>query len=96
MTYLIVDAYFLSAAAIVAGIWLRGRWIGVAAKSLTVMLAMTAVFDNLIVGLGIVRYHTEQTLGINIGVAPIEDFGYSIAAVLLITTLWSKLSQGEK
>ncbi|WP_084125095.1 lycopene cyclase domain-containing protein [Demequina sp. NBRC 110054] len=53
-----------------------------------VLLALTAIFDNLIVGAGIVGYDDELILGIRVPIAPIEDFGYAIAAVLLVPALW--------
>lgn len=61
------------------------------AATLIVLLVFTAVFDNLIVGLGIVAYDPAKISGIFIGVAPIEDFAYSIAAVLILPTLWGVL-----
>ncbi|MDN4472401.1 lycopene cyclase domain-containing protein [Demequina zhanjiangensis] len=53
-----------------------------------VLLALTFVFDNLIVGAGIVGYDDSLTLGIRVPIAPIEDFAYAIGAVLLIPALW--------
>ena len=53
-----------------------------------VLLALTVVFDNLIVGTGIVAYDPELISGIRIPVAPIEDLAYAIGAVLLVPTLW--------
>lgn len=61
---------------------------------LAVLLMMTAIFDSLIVGFGIVSYDTDQIIGVYIGRAPIEDFCYTILAVLLVPSLWNKL--GEK
>ena len=96
MTYTLINAFFLGFAALVTALWLRGRWWSVVAKALVVMLTMTAIFDNVIIGLGIVKYHESAILGLRVGLAPIEDFGYTVATVFLITTLWSKLSQGDK
>lgn len=61
---------------------LRWRAIGFATASL---LLITAVFDNLIIALGIVAYDEKLISGIKIGIAPIEDFAYSLAAPLLIS-----------
>jgi lycopene cyclase domain-containing protein len=61
------------------------------AITLVVLLAFTAVFDNLIIGAGIVAYDPAKISGIYIGIAPIEDFAYSVAAVLVLPTLWGLL-----
>ena len=58
------------------------------AISLLVLLALTAVFDNLIIASGIVAYDEQLISGIKIGIAPIEDFAYTIVAALLLPTLW--------
>jgi len=61
------------------------------ASTLIVLLIFTAIFDNVIVGLGIVAYDPAKLSGLFIGVVPIEDFAYSVAAVLLLPTLWGVL-----
>jgi len=61
------------------------------AITLIVLLVFTAVFDNLIIGAGIVAYDPSKISGIYIGIAPIEDFAYSVAAVLVLPTLWGLL-----
>ena len=85
MTYLGLNAIFLGAV-ILIGLVLRKQlpWkaIGLATGALVIA---TAVFDNIIVGTGIVAYDENLILGIKIGVAPIEDFAYALAAPLLIS-----------
>ncbi len=49
---------------------------------------MTAVFDSLIVWSGIVAYDSSLILGLRVGIAPIEDFFYAIAAILVVPALW--------
>ena len=61
------------------------------ALTLLVLLVFTAVFDNLIIGAGIVAYDPAKISGIMIGIAPIEDFAYTVAAVLVLPTLWGVL-----
>jgi small toxic polypeptide LdrA/B/C/D len=46
------------------------------------------VFDSLIIGTGIVAYDDGQRSGITIGLAPIEDFLYPLAGVLLLPAVW--------
>lgn len=53
-----------------------------------VLLTLTVVFDNIIVGTGIVDYDQELISGVLMPIAPIEDLAYAIGAVLLVPTLW--------
>ena len=96
MSYLELNAIFLAIAAIPALLVLRGRQWFTALKVLAPMLVLTAIFDNLIIATGIVDYDSENISGIKIGVAPIEDFAYTIAAVLLITTIWHWFGRAKK
>ncbi len=52
------------------------------------LLIMTAVFDNFIVGSGIVAYNPETLSGAFIGFAPIEDFAYTLVAAVLVPLTW--------
>lgn len=60
---------------------------------LVVLVAMTAVFDNVIVGTGIVAYDGSRILGLRVGVAPIEDFSYAVVAALALPALWVLLGR---
>jgi len=53
------------------------------------LIALTAVFDNVIVGLGLVAYDDALISGIRVGSAPIEDFSYTLGAVMLVPALWT-------
>lgn len=57
------------------------------------LVALTAVFDNLIVGVGIVDYDESKIWGVRVAEAPIEDFAYTIGAVLLVPALWTWLGR---
>jgi lycopene cyclase domain-containing protein len=56
------------------------------------LCALTLLFDNLLVGLDIVRYDPSRILGLRLGFAPIEDFSYAIAAAFL-PHLWRSRSK---
>jgi lycopene cyclase domain-containing protein len=96
MTYLAVNAVFL---AVVAGVVLgavlrtrgRGRggirWRAVALAGAAVLL-LTAVFDNVMIAIGLVGYDAARISGLRVGIAPVEDFAYAVAAVLLLPALW--------
>lgn len=53
------------------------------------MLLMTLVFDNLIIASGIVDYDFEKTAGIRLFLAPIEDFAYTLVALVLVPSLFN-------
>lgn len=94
MTYWLLNAGFLAAVAIlvVAAIATRRapRWSAVAIAA-GVLLVITAIFDNVMIGVGIVAYDPDHTSGINVGLAPIEDFAYAIAAAAVLPALWTML-----
>ncbi len=56
------------------------------------LVALTAVFDPLIVAAGIVAYDESLISGVRVAGAPIEDVAYALAAVLLVPTLWTLLT----
>jgi lycopene cyclase domain-containing protein len=85
MNYLALNAIFLGALALLTiPVFKQLPWraIGLATVAL---LVITAIFDNVIIGLGIVAYDESKISGIKIGLAPIEDFAYSLAAPVLIS-----------
>ena len=93
MTYWALNAIFL-AVVVVAVILARRRlsWpaIGITAA---VLLVMTAVFDNIMIGIGLVDYEPSLISGAFVGVAPLEDFAYALAAVFLLPSLWLLLDR---
>ena len=98
MTYLLLNAVFLALVLVLLVIALRrGRLrFGALAGTLVVLLVMTAVFDNVMIGVGLLVAYDESLIsGIRIGVAPIEDFAYAIAAALALPALWSILPAGR-
>jgi lycopene cyclase domain-containing protein len=67
------------------------RWINwkVMVPSTVFMLLMTLIFDNLIIGSGIVDYDFSKTSGIRLFLAPIEDFAYTLVALVLVPSLFN-------
>ena len=98
MTYWALNAVFLgvvAAVAVAAVLSKRGpRWASVGLV-LGVVLLMTAVFDNIMIGVGLVGYSPEKISGAFIGIAPLEDFAYAVAAVVLLPSLWCLVSTGS-
>lgn len=92
MTYLLLNLVFLAVAAcLIAG---RDAFnIRAVSVTLAALLAMTAVFDNLIIMAGIVDYDPSKILGIYINQAPVEDFFYAVLAAILVPALWNKIGK---
>ncbi|MGR2753589.1 lycopene cyclase domain-containing protein [Agromyces arachidis] len=95
MTYALMSVPFLVAASLAAWAWrpregraARRRWIATGAAA-AALFVLTAVFDSIIIGTGIVAYDDGQRAGPTIGLAPIEDFLYPLAGVLLLPAVWS-------
>ncbi|MFZ4895459.1 lycopene cyclase domain-containing protein [Plantibacter sp. Mn2098] len=70
-----------------------GPWLLAVGVTLIVLLVMTAVFDNVMIGVGLVGYDPALISGAKIGIAPLEDFAYAIAAVVLLPSLWVLLAR---
>ena len=96
MTYWLLNAIFLAVvlAVVVATLLERRspRWSSVA-LTLVVVLLMTALFDNIMIGVGLVGYDESRISGAFIGIAPLEDFAYAVAAVVLLPTIWTLLGR---
>lgn len=94
MTYTLLNVVFLGLVAVLAVAAILARrspdWraIGLAA---ILMLTLTAVFDNVIIGTGLVAYDDSLISGVRIGLAPIEDFAYTVAALVLLPAVWELL-----
>lgn len=59
------------------------------------LVLLTAAFDSVIVAAGLTVYDPEKILGLAVGRAPVEDFGYTVAAVVLMPVLWTWLGRGR-
>lgn len=94
MTYTLLNVVFLAIVALVALAAVLARrapqWkaVGLAA---VLMLTLTAIFDNVIIGTGLVAYDDRLISGVVIGIAPIEDFAYTVAALVLLPSVWELL-----
>lgn len=98
MSYVLLCAAFLVAAVVVALVVRRrdrmpspaARWVAAG-----VLVLLTAVFDNVMIAVGLFDYSSAHISGIRIGEAPIEDFAYPLAAVILLPALWSRLRRED-
>ncbi|WP_168916662.1 lycopene cyclase domain-containing protein [Microcella flavibacter] len=94
MTYTLLNLVFLAAVALVALAAVLARrspeWRAVGAAAV-LLLTLTAIFDNVIIGTGLVDYDDALISGVRIGLAPIEDFAYTVAALVLLPAVWELL-----
>lgn len=96
MSYWALNAIFLGLVAVVAvaaALAQRApRWRAIALAAVPLLL-LTAVFDNLMIALGLFGYNREHISGAFIGLAPLEDFAYTIAVIVLLPSLWQLLGR---
>lgn len=100
-TYALIGLPFLAVAVIAAllasrtlpAAGRRRRWIATAIAA-AVLLVLTAVFDTVMIAAGLFAYADGTRLGPTVGLAPIEDFAYPIAAVLVVPAVWT-LARGR-
>lgn len=93
-TYLVLNTVFLvfALAMVLLSSWRPNRtWI----ISLVVLLALTLIFDSLIIYFKIVGYDVDMIAGIYLGKAPLEDFLYAVVAALIVPVLWHSLKSNS-
>ena len=96
MTYLALNMTFMFIAFVTLNLVSRkSPWRAIGFTMLW-MLLVTMVFDNIIIGLEIVGYDKTKISGILLGLAPIEDFAYTVVAVLAVSIIWTKLTKEKK
>lgn len=94
MTYLVLNIIFFAPILAIAAWAYRTRRRQLPTRraagiTLLVLLAATAVFDNVLIAIGIVDYNPDLILGVRLALAPIEDFAYTIGACILLPALWA-------
>jgi lycopene cyclase domain-containing protein len=88
MTYWLLDAIFLIPAVVLAILAARRlSWPAIGLTAAT-LLVMTAIFDNVMIWVGLVAYNESLISGVFVGVAPLEDFAYALAAIIGLPSLW--------
>ena len=63
------------------------------ALAAVVLLVLTAVFDNVMITVGLFTYPEEHLSGIRIGLAPLEDFAYPLCAAFLVPAVATLLEK---
>ncbi len=109
MNYLELNTVFLAVAALVlAAALVRGasRDSGLRAGragtlvavggAVVVLFVLTVVFDNVMIGSGLFDYGGATLSWARIGLMPLEDLAYPLAAALLLPGMWLLFSRGRK
>lgn len=95
MTYALISLPFLAAAlAVTLASAVRPRFARrmlASAATAVVLLALTAVFDNVMIAAGLFSYPADRISGLKIGLAPLEDFAYPLAAAFLVPAVFALL-----
>lgn len=94
MTYLVLNIIFFVPILAIAAWAYRTRRRQLPSRralgiTLIVLLVATAVFDNVLIAIGIVDYNPDLILGTRLALAPIEDFAYTVGACILLPALWA-------
>lgn len=98
MSYLALAVVFLIPALAVAAFatWrcrLSGRWWAATAVTIVVLLMLTIVFDSLMIAADLFRFDEEQLTGLRVGLAPVEDLMWPVAAGLLLPSIAALLDR---
>ena len=89
MTYLSLAAVFVGASLVVLGVAVAvrrpaRRWWAATGLTLLALVVLTAVFDSLMIAADLFRFDEERLLGVHVGLAPLEDFAWPLAAVAVV------------
>lgn len=74
----------------------RRAVIAVVVGTIAILIVLTAIFDNVMIASGLFDYAGHTLNGLHVGLAPIEDFAYPIAAGLLLPGLWLLFTRGRR
>ncbi|WP_457100269.1 lycopene cyclase domain-containing protein [Microbacterium sp. P5_E9] len=100
MRYALLTLPFLIATAVITVTTVRrprfGRRMAASVVSFVVLAALTAVFDNIMIALGLFTYPAQHLSGLRIGLAPLEDFAYPLCAAFLVPAVYTLLPARTK
>jgi lycopene cyclase domain-containing protein len=93
MNYLALNVVFMLMAFVVLNVINRKSPWRAIGWTLLVMCVVTLIFDNVIVGIGIVDYDLTKISGVLLGLVPVEDFAYTIVSVLAVSSIWHLMTR---
>ncbi len=93
MNYLALNVVFMLIAFVILNVIVRKSPWRIIGWTLLTMVLVTLIFDNVIVGLGIVDYDLSKISGVVLGLVPVEDFAYTIVSVLAVSSIWHLMTR---
>ncbi|WP_341998490.1 lycopene cyclase domain-containing protein [Microbacterium sp. LWH7-1.2] len=95
MTYALIVGPFVVITVVVVLLTVRrpgfGRRMTASVIAGGILVALTAVFDNVMIAAGLFTYPDTLISGMRIGLAPIEDFAYPVCAAFLVPSVFTLL-----
>ena len=101
MTYAGLVTVFLAIALVVLVVVVvvcrpgRTWWLATAA-TVVALAVLTVVFDSLMIALDLFRYDEGALSGVRLGLAPVEDLAWPVAAVGVLPALWLLLGRSDR
>jgi lycopene cyclase domain-containing protein len=97
MTYLSLAAVFVLLSTLFLAVVVARRrpsrtWWSATGLTALAMAVLTAVFDSVMIAADLFRFDESALVGIRVGLAPLEDFAWPLAAVALVPPLFLLLS----
>ena len=89
MTNALLNAGVLLVLGVVVAPVLRRLRPGPLVWAALLLVVLTTVFDTLMIAADLYVFDPDRILGVYVWGAPVEDFAYAIAAVLLMPALWT-------
>lgn len=68
------------------------RWWAATGLTAGCLVVLTAVFDSAMIAADLFRFDEDALAGIHVGLAPIEDFAWPVAAAVLVPSVVLLLS----
>ncbi|GAA3223799.1 lycopene cyclase domain-containing protein [Oerskovia jenensis] len=96
MTNIVLNLVVLALVAAVTAWTLRRHRAGPLWWTAAVMVVLTLVFDTIMIAVGLYAYAPDKILGIYLAGAPLEDFAYPLAAVMLLPAVWTWVGDGRR
>jgi lycopene cyclase domain-containing protein len=93
MTNALLNVTVLVALGVVVGPVLRRLRPGPLVWGAVLLVALTVVFDTLMIAADLYVFDPDRILGVYVWGAPIEDFAYALAASALMPALWTWLGR---
>jgi len=60
------------------------------------LCVLTAVFDTIMIDVGLYVFDPTKILGVYVWGAPLEDFAYAVAAAVFVPVLWQVLGRSPR